>query len=453
MNAKTSTLAALEADLSPVAIRLLTICERKFVQYAASTIKNYTQSRGFLLDALDEAAINTLDELNHERTPYLLITKLGKMDMGQTVGTVQRRLQAITTMLRWLEMPKMSIDEFVGGYRAMERKMKLLPSRKVRLVPEDFAKVLQIMDDWVLNPSSAPKSRFGKVARQDAFIQVRAAFTLAACASLRMSELMSVQTAEISSKEVTYYVSKNRGTPKPVTKPMNPQVFAAAILPWVKRQNPGRLFTCESDRISHYVRKASEKAGIDCGNRPIHAWRTAVASWIADDHGDALDVQAILGHANLSTSQQYIAESAMISRSNRTTERWLDELEENLLPEWTYDGTQTITHREGKSHRLEMPKAWTFPGELWRMWQIGWPEDGGEYADAFVLTMHDMETMKPLQCYAMHFVDSEPELLFMCSYRDSNPNLGTSLASAARSMLAEGEYGQVDRILRLMEAL
>jgi integrase/recombinase XerC len=163
-----------------------------------------------------------------------------------------------------------------------------------------------------------------------------AVLALALCAGLRLSELLSLRTGSVVGRPGERRVEVAGKGGRPRTVPIEPELDAV-----LERYLASRLRRCTTrvdallvDRrgvplrrggLQYLVESCYRRAGImdrvPRGAR-LHALRHTFATRLAEDGANASEIMRLLGHASLTTSQNYIevtaAQQRAAVRANRT---------------------------------------------------------------------------------------------------------------------------------------
>jgi integrase/recombinase XerC len=163
-----------------------------------------------------------------------------------------------------------------------------------------------------------------------------AVLALALCAGLRLSELLALRTGSLLGRPGERRVEVLGKGGRPRTVPIEPELDAVLERYLVSRAQrcPGRVDALLVDRkgaplrrggLQYLVESCYRRAGIaDRVPRgaQLHALRHTFATRLAEDGANASEIMRLLGHASLTTSQNYIevtaAQQRAAVRANRT---------------------------------------------------------------------------------------------------------------------------------------
>jgi integrase/recombinase XerC len=168
---------------------------------------------------------------------------------------------------------------------------------------------------------------------------------LALCAGLRLSELLALRTGSVLGRPGERRVEVSGKGGRPRTVPIEPELDAVVERYVVSRRvRFGRAVPASPllvDRfgeplrrggLQYLVRSCYRRAGITDRvprGAQLHALRHTFATRLAEDGANASEIMRLLGHASLTTSQNYIevtaAQQRAAVRANRTN-RALGEL-------------------------------------------------------------------------------------------------------------------------------
>jgi integrase/recombinase XerC len=163
-----------------------------------------------------------------------------------------------------------------------------------------------------------------------------AVLALALCAGLRLSELLALRTGSLLGRPGERRVEVTGKGGRPRTVPIEPELDAV-----IERYLATRGERCTSrvdalliDRkgaplqrggLQYLVESCYRRAGITDRVPPgaqLHALRHTFATRLAEDGANASEIMRLLGHASLTTSQNYIevtaAQQRAAVRANRT---------------------------------------------------------------------------------------------------------------------------------------
>jgi site-specific recombinase XerD len=165
-----------------------------------------------------------------------------------------------------------------------------------------------------------------------------AVLALALCAGLRLSELLALRVGSVLGREGERRVEVNGKGGRPRSVPIEPELDrvlgryvesrrvrfgrAAATSPLLVDRQGAPL---QRGGLQYLVRSCYRRAGIlDRVPRgaQLHALRHTFATRLAEDGANASEIMRLLGHASLTTSQNYIevtaAQQRAAVRANRT---------------------------------------------------------------------------------------------------------------------------------------
>jgi integrase/recombinase XerC len=152
---------------------------------------------------------------------------------------------------------------------------------------------------------------------------------LALCAGLRLSELLALRMGSLVGRPGERRVEVAGKGGRPRTVPIEPELDAV-VDRYVesRRLRFGRAAPASAllvDRLQYLVESCYRRAGIaDRVPRgaQLHALRHTFATRLAEDGANASEIMRLLGHASLTTSQNYIevtaAQQRAAVRANRT---------------------------------------------------------------------------------------------------------------------------------------
>lgn len=234
--------------------------------------------------------------------------------LGFAANTVRRRRWTLERFVA--EIDPVSLDEatradveaFIAPIPAASSRQALLSDLRTFY---EFAVERDLLPD---NP--ARKMKAPKVQRRDprpvSLDQVLAALDgaddrtrlmvmLAAFAGLRVSEIGKLRLCDINYDRNVIEVREGKGR-KDRTVPLNP-ALAAELRRWPGDAD-GNVFGLTPTHVSRCIRELFRELGIE--HRP-HDLRAAFGTEVArQSNGNAVTVQKLLGHADMSTSQRYL---------------------------------------------------------------------------------------------------------------------------------------------------
>ena len=252
------------------------------------TCKHYRRDIGALADWCDKAGIETWAELDDERIRTFSAAAFRK---GLSPKSIQRRLSAARSFFRYLlrekhvrKNPVLSVSAPKAGKRLPEN-----------LDADRMARLLDIKGDGAL------------VARDRAMLE------LLYSSGLRLSELTGLNLGDVDVADATVRVTGKGSKERivPVGK------FALqALRAWLKERpaladvDERAIFVSQRGkrisprsvqaRVDHWARRQ----GIDTRVYP-HLFRHSFATHLLESSHDLRGVQELLGHANISTTQDY----------------------------------------------------------------------------------------------------------------------------------------------------
>lgn len=233
---------------------------------------------------------------------------------GYSTNTVNRRRWTLRRFHATLEGRQLAeatrtdVEAFLAPIPAASSRQALLSDLRTFY---EFAVERELMPDNPTNGMKAPKVKrrdprpvsldqvIAAVAGADQ--RTRLMVMLAAFAGLRVSEIGKLRVADVNYDRNVIEVREGKGG-KDRTVPLNP-ALAAELRRW-PGDDDGFVVGLTPTHVSRCVRELFRELGIE--HRP-HDLRAAFGTEVArQSNGNAVTVQKLLGHADMSTSQRYL---------------------------------------------------------------------------------------------------------------------------------------------------
>ena len=227
-------------------------------------------------------------------------------DTGVKAHIVTRRVSALSTFYKWALKNKLVENDPV--YLAEKPKLPLrMPVWMERDEQERFKAALN-------DNSDLPENIFGHTPENIMLIRQRyqVLFDLLQNSGLRISEALALRVRDVRlsgnvvrSVRVIGKGNKERLVPLPTS-------FGEELAAWVSDMQQDDFIFCKEPggnpptprSVRGYLRKIMKKAGLTKKITP-HKLRHTYATRLLESGAELVDIQALLGHANLTTTQMY----------------------------------------------------------------------------------------------------------------------------------------------------
>jgi integrase/recombinase XerD len=234
-------------------------------------------------------------------------------DKKVSVHIVSRRISCLSGFYKWAKRNEIAVDDPVYQVEKPKRPQRI-PVWLERDEQQALEAAVRTVDDIPADIFGQPRERLQRVRRRYEMLTL-----LILNSGLRISEALGLKVREVKlvdglalSLRVIGKGNKERIVPLPATfgqvfgfwlkdRPKEEYVFAQQPGPG------GKPPTVQAARS--YLRRLRDKAGIDKPVTP-HKLRHTYATRVLESGAQLVDIQALLGHVNLATTQIYTHVSA-----------------------------------------------------------------------------------------------------------------------------------------------
>lgn len=288
-------------------------------QQAIAEFETYlTAQRGFSLHTRRAYGRDVLQFATHfgvERAPQEVSIEdlrefFGRLHSVRHPATLSRKLSSLRAFFQFLRHEKEQMLDPTSGLPAPK-----IPKRLSRPLAVDDCKALLDFDRGAASPSAEDRAEFSRWLRDRAIVE------LLYGAGMRVSELtaLNIENLNLARSEVRVFGkgSKERIVPLPS---LVCEVLREYLAIRLRSSETGALFRALRARRGEEPRRLSSRdiarlleararaAGLTEHVHP-HRLRHSYATHLLDMGADLREIQEILGHATLSTTQRYTAVS------------------------------------------------------------------------------------------------------------------------------------------------